>query len=134
MDRKERLSAKEEEIMACFWKHGPLFVREVIELLPDPKPHFNTVSTFVRGLEAKGWLTHEQIGNSYRYAAAVEISGYRRNTISRLINRLFGNSYISCVSELVSDEKVSVEELRQLIARVEGERKESQTTDNDTQS
>lgn len=44
----KRLSPKEEEIMACFWREGRMFVREVVEKLPDPKPHFNTVSTFVR--------------------------------------------------------------------------------------
>lgn len=68
----KQLSPKEEAIMACFWQHGPLFVREILELLPEPKPHFNTVSTFVRGLEAKGWVGHEQIGNSYRYHALAE--------------------------------------------------------------
>lgn len=125
MSRNQQLSAKEEEIMACFWQNGPLFVREVIAMLPDPKPHFNTISTFVRGLEAKGWLTHEQIGNSYRYSAAVDISDYRRNSISKLVGRLFSNDYMNCVSALVSDEKISVDELRELIDRVEAQRKNS---------
>ena len=116
------LSKKEEEIMSCFWKKGALFVREVVEMLPDPKPHFNTVSTFVRGLESKGWLAHETFGSTYRYFPVVEVSEYRRTSLSKLVNHLFGNSYLSCVSALLKDEKISVEELRELIEEVEKQR------------
>ena len=45
--------------MRCFWEHGPLFVRELVALAAEPKPHFNTLSTMVRALEAKGWVERE---------------------------------------------------------------------------
>lgn len=99
------LSPKEEEIMACFWEHGPLFVREVLDFLPEPKPHFNTVSTFVRGLESKGWLSHEQFGNTFRYKAEVSLHDYRASTLSKLVDRLFSKNYLSFVSSLVKEEK-----------------------------
>ena len=51
--KKDSLTDKEEQLMHLFWAHGPLFVKQLVELLPDPKPHFNTVSTFVRILEKK---------------------------------------------------------------------------------
>lgn len=121
------LSAKEEEIMACFWTHGFLFVREVVELLPDPKPHFNTVSTFVRGLESKGWLSHVSFGNTFRYFPIVGVEEYRRNKISRLVSRLFGNSYLSCVSSLVEDNKISVEDLKALINEVKASKDKTNT-------
>ena len=47
------LTAKEEEIMGFFWEKGPLFVKEMLAFYEDPKPHFNTLSTIVRGLEEK---------------------------------------------------------------------------------
>ena len=50
----EKLTAKEEEILGLFWERGPLFVREIVEIYDDPKPHFNTISTIVRSLEEKG--------------------------------------------------------------------------------
>lgn len=54
----KRLSPKEEEIMRMFWSKGPMFVRDLLELYNEPKPHYNTVSTLVRGLEEKGlWDT-----------------------------------------------------------------------------
>ena len=52
------LTAKEEEIMGFFWKKGPLFVKEMLAFYEEPKPHFNTLSTIVRGLEEKGFLAH----------------------------------------------------------------------------
>ena len=105
--------------MACFWHKGPMFVREVLDELPEPKPHFNTVSTFVRSLETKGWLTHEQIGNSYRYVPTVELSEYRDKSLRGFINRFFGQSYLNVVSTLVKEEKVSTAELRELLDRIE---------------
>ena len=51
----KRLTAKEEEIMGFFWTKGPLFVKELLTFYNDPKPHFNTLSTIVRGLEEKGY-------------------------------------------------------------------------------
>ena len=47
------LTAKEEEIMDFYWKEGPLFVKELLAFYAEPKPHFNTLSTIVRGLEEK---------------------------------------------------------------------------------
>lgn len=122
MKNLKRLTPKEEEIMGCFWQYGPLFVRELLEKLPEPKPHFNTVSTFVRGLEAKGWLTHEQIGNSYRYVPAVDASEYRDRSLRGLVNRFFDRSYVSFVSSLVKEEKISTDELRELIERIESQK------------
>ena len=52
----KRLTAKEEEIMQMFWEHGPMFVRELLAFYEEPKPHYNTVSTLVRGLEEKGFV------------------------------------------------------------------------------
>jgi len=54
----KRLTAKEEEIMGFFWEKGPLFVKEILAFYDEPRPHFNTLSTIVRGLEEKGFLAH----------------------------------------------------------------------------
>lgn len=124
MDKTKTLSPKEEEIMQCFWKHGPLFVREIVDLLPAPKPHFNTVSTFVRGLEAKGWLEHKQFGNTFQYVPLVSLHEYRESFLSKMVDRLFGRNYMSFVSALVKDEKISTDELRELIDKVEQKKNE----------
>lgn len=122
MKNLKRLTPKEEEIMSFFWQNGALFVRELLDKLPEPKPHFNTVSTYVRGLEAKGWLTHEQIGNSYRYAPAVDATEYRASSLYGLVSRFFDRSYLNFVSSLVKEEKISTDELRELIERIESQK------------
>lgn len=105
--------------MAYLWNKGPLFIREIVELYPEPKPHFNTVATFVRGLETKGWLKHEAIGNSFRYFPTVALQDYQRSSLSNMVDKFFGKSYLSFVSTLVKDEKISTEELKELIEKIE---------------
>ena len=113
------LTAKEEEIMGFFWEKGPLFVKELLAFYSDPKPHFNTLSTIVRGLEEKGYLSHKAFGNTYRYFAVVSNDEFRSRTLKGVISKYFNNSYLSAVSSLVKKEEISVDELKQLIQEVE---------------
>jgi transcriptional regulator, blaI/mecI/copY family len=116
------ISPKEEEIMTYFWQNGPLFVKDIVDMMDDPKPHINTVSTFVRSLESKGWLGHEQFGTSYKYFALVPMENYREKSLKGFVDRFFGKSYLGFVSSLVKDEKISTEELKQLIEKVESQK------------
>lgn len=113
------LTAKEEEIMGFFWEKGPLYVKELLSFYNDPKPHFNTLSTIVRGLEEKGYLSHEAFGNTYRYFAIVSNDEFRSRTLKGVISKYFNNSYLNAVSSLVKKEEISVDELKQLIEEVE---------------
>ena len=115
----KRLTAKEEEVMGWFWEKGPLFVRELLSFYDEPKPHFNTLSTVVRGLEEKGFVGHKAYGNTYQYYATVSREDYRRGTLRGVISKYFDNSYLGVVSSLVQEEKISVEELKALIKQVE---------------
>ena len=115
----KRLTAKEEEVMGWFWEKGPLFVRELLSFYDEPKPHFNTLSTVVRGLEEKGFVGHKAYGNTYQYYATVSRDDYRRGTLRGVISKYFDNSYLGVVSSLVQEEKISVEELKELIKQVE---------------
>ena len=115
------LTAKEEEIMGFFWEKGPLFVKEMLAFYEEPKPHFNTLSTIVRGLEDKGFLSHHTYGNTYQYYAVVSEEDFRKRTLKNVISKYFNNSYLSAVSSLVKEEDISLEELKQLIQDVEKE-------------
>ena len=123
LDIMKNLTKREEEIMKLFWEKGPLFVKEIIPLLDEPQPHFNTISTIVRGLEAKGYVAHEAFGNTHRYYAAVSESEHGKRTLGNVVNRFFGSSYINAVSSLVKEEKISIEELKSLIDLVENQDK-----------
>ncbi len=105
--------------MKMLWEHGPLFVREMVELYPDPKPHFNTVATTVRIMEEKGYVGHEVLGSSHRFYAIANKDDFCRRTLAGVIRDYFDNSYRSVVSSLVKDEKLSVDDLREIIAMIE---------------
>lgn len=113
------LTTKEEEIMRFFWKKGPMFVRQLVELYEEPRPHFNTLSTIVRGLEDKGYLSHSVFGNTYQYYASVSEDEFRKKTLRGVISKYFNNSFLGAVSSLVKEEDISVEELKELIRQVE---------------
>lgn len=115
----QKLTAKEEELMLFFWERGALFVREILNFYLDPKPHFNTLSTIVRGLEEKGFLAHKTFGNTYQYYAVISKEEHRRGTLRSVIRKYFDNSYLHAVSSLVQSENISVEELKALIREVE---------------
>lgn len=115
----KELTAKEEEVMRYFWENDALFVKQLVEMYPDPKPHFNTLSTYVRALEEKGFLSHETFGTTYRYFAVITEEEYRNKTLKNVVRKYFDNSYLSVVSSLIKDENISVEEVRKLLDEVE---------------
>ena len=105
--------------MGFFWEKGPLFVKEMLEFYPNPKPHFNTVSTVVRGLEERGFVGHKAYGKTYQYYALISRDDYRKGTLRGVISKYFDNSYLSAVSSLVQEEDISLDELKELIKQVE---------------
>lgn len=115
----KHLTTKEEELMGFFWTKGPLFVKELLEFYDEPKPHFNTLSTIVRGLEEKGFLDHKTYGNTYQYYAVITEDEYSNGTLKNVIAKYFDNSYLGVVSSLIKEEEISVDELRKLLDEVE---------------
>ncbi len=113
------LTAKEEEVMQYFWENGPMFVKQLVEKYPDPKPHFNTLSTYVRSLEEKGYLSHNVFGTTYRYFAIIKEEDYSKGNLKSVVRKYFDNSYLNVVSSLIKDENISVEEVRRLLDEVE---------------
>ncbi|MDH6313279.1 BlaI family penicillinase repressor [Parabacteroides sp. PFB2-10] len=114
----KKLTAKEEEILGYFWEKGPLFIRELLDMQAEPKPHYNTLSTMVRILEEKGYIGYKAYGNTYQYYALVTQEEYRNRSLKTLVNKYFGNSYTSVVSTLIEEEKLSVEELQDIIRQI----------------
>jgi len=115
----EKLTSKEEEIMHILWKLKKAFVKEVIADLPTPKPHYNTVSTVIRKMEDKGFVKHEAFGNTHRYYPSISKEDYRKRYFSTAINNYFENSYKNVVSFFAKEEKISIEELKEIIKIIE---------------
>ena len=120
---KLKLTAKEEMLMNIFWEHGSLFIRDLINYIPDPKPHYNTVATLVKFLEEKGFVEREPMANSFRYKVKISERQYRGNTISDVVARYYDNSYLSLVSQFVEEDKMDLQQLKDLIAQIENNKK-----------
>lgn len=123
IEMRQRLTTKEEEIMQIVWANGDLFIRDIVARIPDPKPSYNTVATQVKFLEDKGFLTRKPMANSFCYSAALSEKEYRGSTVGDLVERYYDNSYALLVSQFVEDDKMDIEELKQLIATIESKRK-----------
>ena len=120
---KTTLTTKEDMLMNIFWGHGSLFIRDLISYIPEPKPHYNTVATLVKFLEEKGFLEREPMANSFRYKVKITERQYRGSTISNVVARYYNNSYKSLVSQFVEEDKMGLQELKDLIATIEQNRK-----------
>lgn len=113
-----RLTSKEEEILGYFWSNGPLFVRELLELQDEPKPHYNTLSTIVRALEEKGYIGYKAFGNTHQYYALVSEDEYKKHSLKQVIDKYYDNSYTRVVSTLIEEEALTIEELQDLIRQI----------------
>lgn len=118
-----KLTTKEEEIMHVLWNLKKAFVKDVVSELPHPKPHYNTVSTVIRKMEDKGFIAHESFGNTHRYYPAISMETYRNRYFSNAIHHYFENSYKNVVSFFANEEKISVDELREIIELIEKKKK-----------
>ena len=119
----KKITTKEEEIMNIFWEKGELFVKQILELYPEPKPHYNTISTMVRTLEEKGFIGYKIFGNTYQYFPLISMEEYNRKNLRTMVTKYFGNSYKRVVSALIKEEDISLEELKEIIKEIEKNRK-----------
>ena len=121
---KQRLTPKEEELMQVLWRLQKAFVKEIVAELPEPRPHYNTVSTIVRKMVDKGFVGYESFGNTHRYYPLVPKKEYTENFIQKALRNYFDNSYKNMVSFFAKEQKISVDELREIIALIENQKAE----------
>ncbi len=115
----QKLTNKEEEIMKILWRLEKAFVKEIKAELRGVKPHYNTLSTIVRNLEDKKFVSHEAFGNTHRYYPIVSKEEYRKKFITSSMIDYFDNSYKNLVSAFAKEEKISIEELKEIIDLIE---------------
>ena len=117
----QKLTNKEEEIMHVLWKLEKAFVKEVMAEMPD-EPHYNTLSTIIRNLEEKGFVSHNAFGNTHQYFPVVSKADYRKRFMSTAIDTYFNSSYKNMVSHFAKEEKISADELREILAMIESKK------------
>lgn len=119
----QKLTNKEEEIMHILWKLEKAFVKEVMAEVTDVQPHYNTLSTIIRNLEEKGYVGHTAFGNTHQYYPVVTKEAYRKRFMNSAIETYFNSSYKSMVSHFAKEDKISADELREIIDMIENPKK-----------
>jgi predicted transcriptional regulator len=104
---------RELDVMEVLWTRGSATVAEVREALAEELA-YTTVLTVLRVLEQKGYVAHQEEGRAHRYRPLVERGPAARSAVGRLVRKLFGNSPELLLTHLVSDRKLSDEEVRRV--------------------
>jgi BlaI family penicillinase repressor len=107
----KELTKAEEQIMQILWKLEKGFVKDILEHLPKPKPAYNTVSTIVRILEKKGFVSHTAYGNTHEYYPVLSKEEYTRKFLKRFVENYFSDSFKEMVSFFAKEKDMSISEL-----------------------
>lgn len=118
MEIKE-LTRAEEQIMQVLWQLEKGYVKDVIDLLPEPKPAYNTVSTIIRILETKGFVGHTAFGKSHQYHPVVSKDQYQNFAADKLLSGYFDNSVNRMLSFFVKKEKIDLKEADAIMKLIE---------------
>jgi BlaI family transcriptional regulator, penicillinase repressor len=112
------LTKAEEQVMLVLWKLGKGFLKDIIDLTPDPKPHSNTIATLLKILVEKGYVEYEVQGRNNCYRPRIGKTEYGKKSINQLVKGYFEGSPAKLVSQFVSDNKLSQQELEELLQQI----------------
>jgi len=115
----EKLTIQEEEAMLAVWQLKKGFIKDFMDILPDPKPPYTTLASTIKNLEKKGFLVSERFANANRYSAKVKEQDYKRRFMSGFVNNYFKSSYKELVAFFAKDKKITAEELKEIIKLIE---------------
>jgi predicted transcriptional regulator len=112
------LTKAEEQVMKVVWKLGSGLLMEIVEHMPSPPPHKNTVATILKTLVDKGFIEIENIGRIHRYHPKISKEKYSKATLINLAKGYFEGSFSNVVSFMVEENKLSVNDLELLLKQL----------------
>lgn len=115
----EKLTMQEEEAMLRIWRFEPCFVKDILADYPEPKPPYTTLASVIKNLERKKYVKAKRYGNTYEYRPLIPESEYKRTFMGGVVTNYFANSYKEMVSFFAKDQKISTDELKDIIDMIE---------------
>ena len=112
------LTKAEEQIMQALWKLERAFLRQIVDAMPAPKPHQNTVATLLKILMEKGFVEVTVLGRHHEYYPLITKEEYSKRTIKQMVKGYFEGSFSNVVSFMVKEKNISVEELEKLLHEI----------------
>ncbi|WP_304953119.1 BlaI/MecI/CopY family transcriptional regulator [uncultured Alistipes sp.] len=119
----QALTRGEEEVMRILWQLGDAVVNGIIDRMPEPRPKYTTVATFLKILETKGFVAHTAEGKSHRYYPLVDRETYARSVMSSMLTSYFDGSLVQLVSFFSRHEKISAAEQEEILEIVRNAKK-----------
>src|SRR5690554_857283 len=118
----KELTKAEEQVMQILWDKKKVFVKEILAEMPNPKPAYNTVSTIVRILESKGFVSYDVFGNSHRYYPLIEKDVYRKFTMDQMVKGYFGGSATNLISFFIKEKSLDINDLDEIINTIQSQK------------
>ncbi len=109
----KELTKAEEQVMQILWKLEHAFVKEIVEEFPNPKPAYNTVSTIIRILEKKGFVSYIAFGKTHQYSPKILKEQYSKQRISTFVTDYFEGSFTKMLSFFTTHKNLSVKDLEE---------------------
>ena len=109
------LTKAEEQIMQVIWKLEKAFLKEIIDQLPEPKPHNNTVATIIKILTEKEFVGLKVFGRTHQYFPLVSKDAYSQSSMKNLIKGYFDGNFSNAVSNMVQENNISIDDLELLL-------------------
>lgn len=120
----KELTKAEDQVMQILWQIEKGFVKDIVEQMPNPKPAYNTVSTIVRILENKGFVSHTSFGKTHEYFPIISKDKYSKFYLNNMLKGYFNGSFQNLVSFFAKDNKLDVTDLDALVQQIENLKKE----------
>ncbi len=117
----QELTKAQEDILKALWKITDGAVSDVLAVLPDPKPAYNTVATVIKVLEKKGYVSHKTYGKTNVFFPLVSQKQYAQHVLKDTFKGLFNGSVNQMVSFFVKNKEVSLNEMEELKQMLEAE-------------
>ena len=115
----EKLTQQEEEAMLIIWQTNGGFIKDFLEKYTEPQPPYTTLASIVKNLERKKYVASKRYGNTYQYTPIVAEEEYKKTFLSGVVKDYFENSYKEMVSFFARKQKISKEELEEIIRLIE---------------
>jgi BlaI family transcriptional regulator, penicillinase repressor len=122
-NKSKTLTKAEEEIMQVLWKLEHAFLRDILDALPAPRPHQNTVATILKILVEKEFAGIEVFGRTHRYFPRISKEAYSKSTIKNVVRKYFEGSFSEAVSFMVKENNLSLEDLELLVKQLKKKQK-----------
>lgn len=120
------LTKAEEQVMHVLWQLKQGFLKDIMEAIPEPKPHPNTVATILKILVDKGFVDYEVQGRNNQYKPKITKTEYGKKSINQLVKGYFEGSAAKLVSQFVTDNRLSLEELESLMQQIKNAKNNNQ--------